>query len=75
MVICIWRNAPVLQLPFEFPTIVRNSYVHVRNHLHMLMITKSEVEILNSLKLLQDSQGNGRFGTDSQDRLRTLDSE
>ena len=30
------------------------------------MVPKSEAKILNSLKLLWDSQGNGRFTTDSQ---------
>ena len=32
-------------------TIVRYSYAHVRNRLRMLMVPKSEAEILNFLKL------------------------
>ena len=35
----------------------------------MLIAPKSELEILNSLKLPWDSQGNGRFTTDLQGRL------
>ena len=33
----------------------------------MLTVLKSEVENSNILKLRKDSQGNGRFATDSQD--------
>ena len=38
--------------------------MNVQNCLYMLMVPKSDVEILNSLKLALDSEGNGRFTTD-----------
>ena len=41
----------------------------------MLTVPKSEVEILNSLKILWDSQCNGRLTTDSQGCLRTSDGD
>ena len=39
----------------------------------MLTVPKSEVEIVNSLKLSYCMQGNGQFATDSQGRLWTSD--
>ena len=41
--------------------VVRNSYAHAQNRLHMLAVPKSEVETSYILKLRRDSQGNGRF--------------
>ena len=39
------------------------------------MVSKSDVEILNSLKLLLDTQSNGRFTTDLQVCKRASDSD
>ena len=39
----------------------------------MPKVLKSEAEILNSLKLSKDSQGNGQFATDSQGLKRMSD--
>ena len=39
------------------------------------MVLKSEVEILNISKLPQDTQGNGRFATDSQGCKQTSDGD
>ena len=52
-----------------------NLYAHTQNRLCMLIVPKSEAEILNSLKLLQDSQGNGQFTTDSQGHLQMSDDD
>ena len=54
-------------------TVLGNSFVHAPNGLCMLTVPKAEVEILNSLKHLQDSQGNGVFTTYSQGHLWTSD--
>ena len=56
-------------------TVVRNLYAHTQNRLRMFIVPKSEAEILNSLKLLQDLQGNGQFTTDSQGHLQMSDSD
>ena len=56
-------------------TVVRNSYAHAQNCLRMLTVSKSEAEILNCLKHPLDVQGNGRFTTDSQGRIRTSDGD
>ena len=53
----------------------RKSYAHARNRLRMLTVPKSEAEILNSLKLPEDLQGNGQFATDSQGCLQTSDED
>ena len=39
----------------------------------MLKLSKSEAEILNSLKLPKDDQGSLQFATDSQGHTRTSD--
>ena len=49
--------------------------MHVRNRLRMPTVPKSESEILNSLKLLQDLQGNRQFATDLKGHLRMSDSD
>ena len=41
----------------------------------MLTVPKSEAETLNILKLWPDSQGNGRFATDSQGHIRMSDGD
>ena len=53
-------------------TVVRNSCAHEQNGLHMPMVPKSKDETLNSLKLPQDLQGNGRFTTDGDSRTGTF---
>ena len=64
-------------MPWTTPTvtIVRNVYVHARNRLRMFTVLKIEGQILNSLKLWQDSQGNGRFPTDAQGCILTTDGD
>ena len=54
-------------------TVVKNSYT--QNRLCILMVLKSEVEILNFWKQLGDSHGNGCFPTDSQGHIGTSDGD
>ena len=41
----------------------------------LLMLSNSEAEILNGLKLTLDSQGNGQVTTDSQGHIQMSDSD
>ena len=68
-------HVTTLYTPWTTPsvTVARNSYMHAQNRPCMPTVHKSEVEILNVLKLPQDVQGNGRFATVSQGRLQTSD--
>ena len=56
-------------------TVVRNSYVHVQNRLHLLTVPKSKAKNSNVLKLWKDSQGTGQFANDLQGRIRAFDSD
>ena len=46
-----------------------------QNRLRMLTVPRSEAENSNVLKLWWDSQGNGRFATDSQGHLQMSDGD
>ena len=63
----LWTKPPV--------TIARNLSVHAHFLLSMLMVPKSEAEILNILKLPSDAQGNGQSATDSQVCKQASDSD
>ena len=60
----------VVHLTGRWPLIGHSA--HAQNHLHMLTEPKSEVEILNGLKLPLDLQRNGRFATDLKGQIPTV---